>query len=129
MSTIYFTSILILILIIWMIIRKKWKFLMWSLAGIGILTVIFLVLFFYVFLGAFSPECNNNRIWKIEGYEIIEMKCLGFAGPPYYPVYLYKNKKKIDELTFIDDTTCRIQFKPKNSDTLTFNLCENQLEK
>lgn len=102
---------------------------MWTIGSLVILIVTGWYLFLYVVSAAFRPECNNNRIWKIDGYEIIEKKCLGFAGPHYYLVYLYKDKKKIDELTFISDSTCLIKFKPENSDTLTFNICENKLEK
>lgn len=112
-----------------MIIRQKWKAVLWIIGSLVILIVTGWYLFLYVVSAAFGPECNNNRIWKIDGYEIIEKKCLGFAGPHYYLVYLYKDKRKIDELTIISDSTCLIKFKPENSDTLTFNICKNKLEK
>lgn len=112
-----------------MIIRQKWKAVLWIIGSLVILIVTGWYLFLYVVSAAFGPECTNNRIWKIDGYEIIEKKCLGFAGPHYYLVYLYKDKRKIDELTIISDSTCLIKFKPENSDTLTFNICENKLEK
>jgi hypothetical protein len=73
---------------------------------------------------ALGPECNNNRTWRIDQYEIIEKNCVGFAGPHYYPVYLYNEKKKIDELPFIPDSTCIIKFIPQTDDTITFNICK-----
>ena len=112
-----------------MIIRRKWKALLWTVGCLIVLIVAGWYLFLNIFSEAFGTECENNRIWEIEQYEIVEKSCIGFAGPHYYPVYLYKDKKKIDQLTFIPDSTCVIKFKPESGDTLIFNICENKLEK
>lgn len=73
---------------------------------------------------SFGPRCEFKSTWRIQGYEIVEKQCIGFAGPPYYPLYLYKNKNKnqIDYVNYKDDS-CTVKFIEKNEDTLYFNLC------
>lgn len=112
-----------------MIIKRKWKALLWTVGSLVVLIMIGGYFFLKILSEAFGTECEINRKWKIEKYEIVEKKCIGFAGPHYYPVYLYKDNKIIDQLTFIPDSTCLIKFKPEGINTLTFNICENKLEK
>lgn len=129
MTIIYLIAFPILILIVWMIIKRKWKALLWTVGSLVVLIMIGGYFFLKILSEAFGTECEINRKWKIEKYEIVEKKCIGFAGPHYYPVYLYKDNKIIDQLTFIPDSTCLIKFKPEGINTLTFNICENKLEK
>ena len=112
-----------------MVIKRKWKALLWTVGSLVVLIVIGGYLFLKILSEVFGTGCEINRKWKIEQYEIVEKRCIGFVGLHYYPVYLYKDNKKIDQLTFIAGSTCRIQFKPEGNDTLTFNICENRLEK
>ncbi len=76
---------------------------------------------------SFKTECENLKVWKIENYEIVKRRCLGFAGAPYYPVYLCKNDKELDYLTFTEDSTCILKFKPTENDSLIFDICEMKL--
>jgi|GEM_PF-6998478 len=109
-------------------IKKKWKALFWTVGCLAILIAAGLYFLFYSVSATLEPECDNNRIWEIEGYRIVEKKCIGFAGPPYHPVYLYDGSKRIDELTFIPDSTCVIEFKSQLAETLTFDICEKKLK-
>jgi hypothetical protein len=111
-----------------MIIRRKWKALLWSIGCLIVLIVTGWYLLLHIVSEVFEPECDNNRVWEINQYKIIEKKCIGFAGPHYYPVFLYKDKEKIDKLTFIPDSTCVIKFKPDTGDTLIFDICEKKLK-
>ena len=124
MASFALLSILVLIFFLWLIRERKWK----ALLIIIVLLVVSVLFFFYQMSQAFRMKCDNHRTWTIEGYEIIEKRCLGFAGPPFYPVHLYKNGEHIDEIGFLFDSTCVIQYIPENGDTLTFNVCENKLE-
>lgn len=76
---------------------------------------------------AFGEKCEDNRVWKIEGYQIIEKKCIGFAGPYYYPVSLYKDGEEIGQILFTPDSTCLVEFVLTPADTLIFDVCENKL--
>lgn len=128
MIIIYLILIPALILIVWMILKKKWKALIWT---IGSLVFIMMLGYYFVsiFLStAFEPECEVIRKWEIKNYEIVEKRCIGFAGPHYYPVYLYKDNEIIDKLSSIPDSTCILKFNSKNGDTLTFNICDKELE-
>lgn len=112
-----------------MIIKRRWKTLLWTVGSLVVLIVIGWYVFLNILGEAFGTDCKINRKWTIGQYEIVENQCIGFAGPYYYPVYLYKDDKKIDQLAFIPDSTCMVKFKPEGLDTLTFNICENKLEK
>jgi hypothetical protein len=41
---------------------------------------------------AFGADCEKNNTWTVDEYEIIEYKCLGWAGPHYYPIDLKKKQ-------------------------------------
>ena len=118
----------ILILIISMIIKRKWKALFSTIGSLLVLVVVGWYLLLHVVSEVFGLECDNNRKWEIGEYEIIEKKCIGFAGPHYYPVYLYRDGERIDQLTFIPDSTCIIKFKPDTGDTLTFDICKKEMK-
>jgi hypothetical protein len=75
-----------------------------------------------------KEQCVVVDTWKIEDYEIIKKQCLGFAGPPYYPVYLFKDETKIDWVNYMTDS-CIVKFKGLDGDSLEFDLCSNRLER
>ena len=83
--------------------------------GIGITLTVVLVggyVALRVIGSAYSSECEKSESWSLKEYKIQEYKCLGWAGPPYYSIHLYKNENKIDEHGNKLDS-CRIVFSPK----------------
>jgi 4-amino-4-deoxy-L-arabinose transferase-like glycosyltransferase len=72
MTILYLIAIPILILIIWMIIRRKWKALFWTIGSLLVLAIAGWYLLLQVVSEAFGPVCDDNRKWKIGEYEIIE---------------------------------------------------------
>jgi len=118
--------LIIIALIIWLGLRKKWKVLLWT-----IVTLVLLILvggYFYLkILGeAFGADCEKSESWTIGEYKIQEYKCLGWAGPPYYPLDLFKNNKLIKHGGSRKDS-CTIAFSAQNDLYLIFNLCNNQV--
>lgn len=129
MITLYLFIISYLVLILWLIYRKRWKVLLWV-TGIFVIFVLApLFLYYYLFLKNLGTECFDNQIWEIEEYQIIEKRCVGFAGPQFYSVYLYKNDEKIYEFQgSILDSVCVIEFKPESGKKLIFDICEKKLK-
>jgi len=79
------------------------------------------------FVSAASREkCDTNKVWEIENYKIIEKQCIGFAGPYFYPVHLYKNNTEIDQIAYKSDS-CIVEFSDKDGKTLRFDLCSNRM--
>jgi hypothetical protein len=75
---------------------------------------------------AFGATCEPSTRWTINEYSIQEYKCLGYAGPHYYPLDLYRGDKKISEGGYMIDS-CTIRFLPANDVYLKFNICESTL--
>jgi len=111
-----------------MIIQRKWKALLRTVVSLIIFIVIGWYFLLYIVSEAFGSKCENNRIWEIEEYQIIEKKCIGFSGSYFYPVYLYKDSEIIDKIIFIQDSSCLIKFKPEIGDLVTFDICEKKLK-
>ena len=127
MIILYYLAILLsLIITIRLIILKKWRILLWFLV---IATLINLGYLFFInlFASAVKEKCELRREWKIENYCLIEKQCIGFSGPNYSPIYLYKNGKEIDQ-SLIKDSTCVVQFTNERGDTLEFDICEGILK-
>ncbi len=101
---------------------------MWVIVSLAVVVIMGWYLFIYIVSEAFGPKCEENRVWKIENYEIVEKRCIGFAGPYYYPVYLYEGNKEIDRLLFIEDSSCIVNFTTEAGDTLKFDICEMKLK-
>jgi hypothetical protein len=80
-----------------------------------------------IFEGAFGADCKSSSSWTIDEYKIEEYKCLGWAGPYYYPLKLYRGNKKISEGGHKIDS-CTIRFIPVNDVYLKFNICDNTVE-
>ncbi len=85
------------------------------------------VLFIWFISVAFQTECETEKTWKIEDYEIVEKRCTGFAGPPWYPIYLYQDNTEIDYVNSKSDS-CLVKFTNELGDTLEFDLCTEQLK-
>ncbi len=128
MIELYILLTLILVLLVMLGLRKKWKALLWSTAFILIIGITGCILFVYIFSEAFGAKCEDNRVWKIENYRIIEKQCIGFAGPYYNRVSLYENNKRIEGHSYMNDSSCIIKFKPDLTDTLIFDICDMTLE-
>lgn len=79
-----------------------------------------------IFGEAFGTDCERSSSWTINEYKIQEYKCLGWAGPHYYPLDLYRDDKKISEGGHKIDS-CTIRFIPANDVYLKFNICDNTL--
>lgn len=79
-----------------------------------------------IFAEAFGTDCERSSSWTINEYKIQEYKCIGWAGPHYYPLYLYKDEKKISVGGYKIDP-CTIRFIPSNDVYLKFNICDNTL--
>jgi len=75
---------------------------------------------------AFRADCEESTSWTINEYKIQELKCLGLAGPHYYPLDLYRKGKKLSAGGYKTDS-CTIRFIPANDVYLRFNICENTL--
>jgi hypothetical protein len=76
---------------------------------------------------AFGSDCDESKSWTVQEYTIQEYSCLGFAGPKYYPLDLYKNGKEIANNGFRKDS-CIIKFNPKNDLYLYLNICDNSIK-
>lgn len=126
MILLYFIVIPILTLIIWLVIRRKWKALLWTTGSLIVLIIVRWYIFLCFASAAFQNECENKKIWKIEGYEIVEKRCIGFAGPPWYPVYLYYDDTEIDYVNYKKDS-CIVKFTNQTGDTLQFDLCDKKM--
>tara|TARA_R110001592_G_scaffold9723_1_gene51432 strand:+ start:2508 stop:2900 length:393 start_codon:yes stop_codon:yes gene_type:complete len=117
----------ILILIIWLIVRKKWKKLILTIVGLTTL----IILGWYLFLGliaAFKNNCEITGKWEIGEYEIIKQSCIGFAGPPWNEVYLYQDNKIVDKILNKSDS-CIVKFQNSTGDSLQFDLCDHKMTK
>jgi hypothetical protein len=79
-----------------------------------------------IFGEAFGTECERSSSWTINEYRIQEYKCLGWAGPHYYPLDLYRDDKKISEGGHKIDS-CTIRFIPANDVYLKLNICDNTM--
>jgi hypothetical protein len=85
-------------------------------------------LFLWFVSAAFQNKCETERTWKIEDYEIVEKRCIGFAGPHWYPIYLYQDSKEIDYVNSTIDS-CSVKFTNELGDTLEFDLCDEELKR
>jgi len=75
---------------------------------------------------AFGAECNKTNSWNLEEYKVEKYRCLGWAGPPYYNAYLYKEGIQVSKNT-ISLNECCITFTLEDSTCLEFDLCRDTL--
>lgn len=83
----------------------------------------------YLFLltKAFGAECEETTKWTIEEYEIQEYRCMGWAGPPYYPLDIFKNGSKVADRVIKNDS-CLIVFVQEPGVYISLNNCDNSIK-
>lgn len=106
--------------------NKGIRTVLWILALIVLIGVVGWQVFTYTIGAIGTPKCSNHRVWKVGEYDIVEKQCLGFAGPYYYPVYLYKGGVEIGMIAYLEDS-CEARFAVGVRDTLAFDLCANPM--
>ncbi len=87
------------------------------------------ILFFLSLFCSCNPgltKCEEMESWEIEGYKIIRSKCLGPAGPHYYPISVYKDSKLLGENGFQKDS-CITAFQARKDLYILFNVCQKSL--
>lgn len=86
------------------------------------------VFYIYQFLQEIKAECELVDEFYIENYKIEKLRCLGYAGPHWYPFNLYKDGKEM-EVTSIKFDSCRVEFVAHGSkDHYTFDKCQQSVE-
>jgi len=79
-----------------------------------------------IFVGAFGTDCEKTNSWIVKQYRIQEIKCLGWAGGPYYQYTLFTNTKEIVSNGNKIDSCC-ISFMPTNDLYLRLNVCNYEI--
>ena len=79
-------------------------------------------------MSAFKTQCVTQQEWVIDDYRIVEERCIGYAGPYFYPIHLYKDKREIAQHAYKSDS-CLVEFTGNDGDTLKFDLCSKTLVK
>jgi hypothetical protein len=77
---------------------------------------------------AYGTKCEKTRNWVIGDYLIQEYECIGFVGPHFYPMDLFKDGERIDSYGFKSDT-CKVSFDPNKDLHLEFDLCNGKIRK
>ncbi len=108
--------------------RKKFKIPLIVISLILISGLIGTYIFFNLFGKAFGSECSYTNEWNVQEYTIKEKKCLGWAGPHFYRVDLFKNDRKVDTDRFKTDS-CQFVFYPRERIKLVLDICEKKVEK
>lgn len=124
---VYLILIPLLLFIIWLIIKRKWKSLFWTLGITVIVGISTWFIFLYIVSSIFKENCEIVQTWEIEGYVIKQMACKDFVTGFYHPVKLYKDDQFIDSLPVLYDNVCNLTFQSKE-ESLTFDICENQMK-
>lgn len=103
------------------------KVFIWTISILLIIGFFGWKIFVNIFSMSFSRKCEVTNTWEIENYNIEEKRCIGFAGPPFYPIYLYKKGIEIDYINHKSDS-CIVQFTNEKGYTLEFDLCSEKLK-
>ena len=75
---------------------------------------------------SFGSECELTNEWTFQEYQIKEYRCIGWAGPPWYPMDIYQNGKKIASDVIRKDS-CLIRFRKNKQLYVDLNTCENSV--
>jgi hypothetical protein len=95
--------------------------------GIIFIGVLICGYYFLNILGdAFGAECEKTEKWIVQEYELQEYKCLGWAGPHYFPIDVYKNGSKIAN-DVIKKDSCLIRFEKQRGIYIDLDICENTI--
>ena len=105
--------------------------------GCKITLIIISVIFIGVLIGgyyflnmlgeAFGAECEKTKKWTVQEYEIQEYRCLGWAGPPYYPLDIYKNGTEVAN-NVIKKDSCVVVFEKEIGLYIYLNRCDNSIQ-
>ena len=76
---------------------------------------------------AFGTKCEKSRSWIVREYRIQEYQCLGWVGPQYYPLDLYRDGKRISQNGYRVDS-CTMRFIFRNNNFLELNHCASRVE-
>ena len=96
----------------------------------GIILIIIVCAGFYflrIFSEAFGSKCEKTEKYIVQEYQIQEFKCIGWAGPPWYPTDVYKNGKLIAK-NVIKSDSCNVKIKKNDNFYLYLNICNNSIE-
>ncbi|MBK9276259.1 MAG: hypothetical protein IPM49_17200 [Flavobacteriales bacterium] len=127
MIAIQLGCIIALLFLGWLGIRRKWKVFGWAVFGLVALATVGSIAFLLMISYAFGETCRTVKEWRVDEYHLVRQECLGWAGPPYYPVHLVLHGDRISTTTSWTDS-CTITFIIDRSDTLHFNVCELKLD-
>ena len=104
----------------------KFTLIIFSIIFVGILIGGYFVL--KTFGEAFGSECEKTKEWTFQEYQIKEYRCIGWAGPPWYPMDIYKNGKEV-ATNIIQQDSCTIRFRKSKEQYVKLNICENSISK
>lgn len=127
MIAILISAIAVLVILGWLGIRSKWKVFGWAIFGLVTLGTVGGIAFLHMISEAFGETCRVTKEWRVDDYHLVRQECLGWAGPPYYPVHLVLDGDRIATTTGWTDS-CTITFIIDRSDTLHFNVCDLKLD-
>jgi hypothetical protein len=75
---------------------------------------------------AYGTNCDKTQKWQVGDYMIQEYSCIGFAGPHFNRLDIFKNNQLIAENIYNSDS-CKIDFQQKNDLYIKINVCNNQV--
>jgi hypothetical protein len=106
--------------------RREFKILAWTFGALAIVAIIGWKILLHPFLESVETTCHPVETWTIDNYKIVEEQCIGFAGPPWHSLYLYKDDIEIDYVNSKSDS-CIVKFRNQDGDTLRFDLCMKKM--
>jgi len=106
--------------------NKGLKIILIIIAGVVTIIIGALYVTLYTIREAYGSDCENSRQWTVNTYTIQEEKCLGWAGPHYYPLSLIENGTAIANNGHQIDS-CIIRFIPDNDLYIELNICSKQV--
>ena len=99
------------------------------------LTVIAISMIFIVGIGfyiidtigdAFGADCEYHDSWTVQEYEIDKYRCVGWAGPPYFPLYIKKDGRKLPGIGTRKDS-CTIGYEFHRQSYVELNTCDGTI--
>lgn len=105
--------------------RKQLRILAISITALCFLGFIAWKVFLAIIGSAFGTECEPHRSWTIEEYTITEQRCIGWAGPAWFPLQLYRDNKEISAVN-ARSQRCIVTFELENGESLFFDTCKQK---
>ena len=75
---------------------------------------------------AFGTDCEKTQNWAVGNYLVQEYECIGYVGPQFYPIDLFRNGERIDEYIFKVDS-CTLNSQPKKDLFLKIDICNQKI--